>query len=187
MGTVRQEVITPQMSSTLVLTAGCALTTRSWKSSASTTWWSRLQSAPPTCCTTAALTCCSHTNTQSRTHTHPSLHTCRNTWTHSQTPSKHTRSKCTCWKYSTSLHHTNTHQINEQEHCPTCSLARFSSSSPVPAFLKTSLSNTFFLVPFFFLEEEKQAAFTKISLWLRSLLCAPLLFFFSFVLFLFNF
>ena len=69
METAQQAVITPLMSSTLVLTAGCVLTTRQWRSSTSTRWWSRLQSAPPTCCTTAALTCCIHT--------HP--YTCKNT------------------------------------------------------------------------------------------------------------
>lgn len=36
--------------------------------------------------------------------------------------------------------------------------------SCLPAFLRTSFSNTFFLVSFFCLEEEKQAAFTKIYL-----------------------
>lgn len=36
--------------------------------------------------------------------------------------------------------------------------------SCLPAFLRTSFSNTFFLVSFFCLEEEKQAAFTMIYL-----------------------
>lgn len=94
---------------------------------------------------------------------------------------------------------TQTHQTNEQEHCPTCSLARFSSSSLLSPLSWEPAFPTPFSLSLFFLEEEKQAAFTKISPWLLSLLCAPLLvvffcfvflsfyFFWSFFCFVFTF
>lgn len=142
MGTVQQAVITPRMSSTLGSTAGCALTTRRWRSSTSTSCWSRLQSVPPTCCTTAVSTCCRHAHKRTSRHTRRKY---LNIFTDAH---EHTCSKCT-WHESTSTHDTHTHQTNEQEHCPTCSLARFFLFFPsCPCFPENQLFQRLFLVSF---------------------------------------
>lgn len=170
MGTARQAVITPRMSSTLVLTAGCASTTRRWRSSTSTRWWSRLQSAPLTCCTTAASTCCRHTH-----HTHPDIYASIPEYIHKHT--KHTCSKCT--RLTVHVHVIQTHtKLTNRNTAQLVLLQDFPLLPSCPCFPENQL----FQHPFpCLLDEEKQAAFTKISLWLLSLLCAPLLCFFCFV------
>lgn len=139
MGTVRQVVITPRMSSTLVLTAGCALTTRRWRSSTSTTWWSRLQSAPPTCCTTAVSTCCRHAHIPTYTQIFRRIHK-HNTYMLRLLSLKvqyiHT------WHKHTKLMNRNTAQLVLLQDFPI-------SSYPVPAFLRASFSSTLLLVSFF--------------------------------------
>lgn len=165
METVRQAVITPRMSSTSVLTAGCALTTRQWRSSTSTRWWSRLQSAPPTCCTTVASTCCRHTRTSQRT--------CKIPWIYSQTHTEHASSM---HSLTVHLHTTQTHKTNEQEHCLTCSLARFSSSSLLSPLSWEPAFPTPFLSPFFLLLFWRRGKLHSQRFPCDcSLLCAPLL------------
>lgn len=141
MGTARQAVTTPRMSSTLGSTAGCALTTRRWRSSASTRCWSRLQSAPPTCFTTAVSTCCRRTRTSRHSHTGTPEYIHKRTSTYMLKMHLMTSEYISTW-------HEHTHS-NEQEHCPTCSLARFSSSSLLsPCFPDNQLFQRLLLVSF---------------------------------------
>lgn len=137
MATAQQAVITPRMSSTSVLTAGCASTTRQWRSSTSTRWWSRLPSAPPTCCTTAASTCCRHT--RQRTHKYSNM----------STNTKPTRSNGTHWQYSTSARHKHNKLMNRNTAQLVLLQDFFLFLPPDPAVLRTSFSSTLFLVSFF--------------------------------------
>lgn len=175
MGTVRQAVITPRMSSTLGSTAGCALTTRQWRSSTSTRCWSRLQSAPPTCCTTAVSTCCRHA------HKRTSRHTRRNTWKYSQTHINiHAQNALVDIRVH--LHMTRTHtKLMNRNTAQLVLLQDFPLPPSCPRFPENQLFQRLFLVSFW---KKRNKLHSQSSLWLLSLLCAPLLFF---VLFLFYF